>query len=115
MTLGTFLQILVWVITGGIAGYVSSVLLRTERLGCLVNVILGVAGTFVGVFLLEGVLGLRITGWQFLDRIIYATVGAVVILVLLELLRPGRQLGTRKREERSERRRRGFNPLDWLE
>jgi uncharacterized membrane protein YeaQ/YmgE (transglycosylase-associated protein family) len=115
MTVETFLQLMGWIVVGLIAGYIASVLLRVERLGCLVNVFLGIAGSFVGAFLIHGLLGIRITGWDPLDRVIDATFGAVIILVLLELLLPGRQLGTRKRAERSERRQRGFNPLDWLE
>lgn len=117
MSVETFFSILGWVITGAVAGYVASVLLRTERQGCLVNVILGVAGAFVGGFVMSFLLPQGFTGWGFLDTIISATIGSVVILIALELLLPGRQLGVRKAEERSERggKRRGFNPFDWLE
>ncbi len=114
MSVGTFLSIVGWVITGAIAGYIASLVLRAERQGCLVNVVLGVAGAFVGGFLMHNVLLPQgVTGWGPLDTVINATIGAVVILIAIELILPGRQLGVRRRSERSEKRR-GINPLDFL-
>ncbi len=117
MTVGTFFSILGWIITGAIAGYLASVLLRAERQGCLVNIVLGIAGAFVGGFVMHNILLPQgVTGWGPLDTIINATLGAVILLVLIELLLPGRQLGVRRaRSERRSGKRRGINPLDWLE
>lgn len=116
MTVGTFLSIAGWIVTGAIAGYVASVLLRAERSGCLVNIVLGIVGAFVGGFIMHNfLLPGGVTGWGPLDGIINAVIGAVIILVALELILPGKQLGVRKRETRSSSKRRGINPLDWLE
>lgn len=107
MTFGTFTSILSWVIVGGIAGYVASVLLRAERAGCLVNVVLGIAGAFVGGFLMHNfILPQGVTGNGFIDSVINAILGAVVILIALELILPGRQLGVRNRGEGGGGRRR---------
>jgi uncharacterized membrane protein YeaQ/YmgE (transglycosylase-associated protein family) len=116
MTVGTFFSIAGWVVTGAVAGYIASVLLRAERNGCLVNIVLGIIGAFVGGFIMHNLLLPQgVTGWGPLDNIINAVIGAVVILVALELILPGKQLGVRKRETRSSSKRRGLNPLDWLE
>ncbi len=104
MTVGTFFNILGWIITGGIAGYIASLLLRTERDGCLVNIVLGIAGALVGGFVMNRfILPGGLTGWGFLDTIINAVIGAVILLVAIELILPGKQLGVR-REKRGRRR-----------
>jgi uncharacterized membrane protein YeaQ/YmgE (transglycosylase-associated protein family) len=106
MTLGTFLSIVGWVITGGIAGYIASLILKAERQGCLVNVALGIAGAFVGGFVIRNFLLPRgFTGWGPLDTVLNAIIGAVIILVVVELILPGKQLGVRHEEGRRRRRR----------
>jgi uncharacterized membrane protein YeaQ/YmgE (transglycosylase-associated protein family) len=113
MTLGGFISILQWVIIGGIAGYVASVLLRAQRQGCFVNIIVGIVGAFIGGFVMNmffppaqpGQLG-GLVGIGFIDAIINATVGAVILLIVLELLLPGKQLGVRDDDGGGRRRRR---------
>lgn len=104
MTVGTIFSIIGWIITGAVAGYLASLLLRTQRQGCLVNVVLGIIGAFVGGFVMnQFLLPGGVTGWGFLDAIINATIGAVIVLVAAELILPGKQLG--RREGTSRRRR----------
>lgn len=102
MTLGTFLNLMSWIITGAVAGYLASLLVRAERMGCLINILLGIAGAFVGGFVMnQFLLPGGLTGVGFIDAIINATVGAVILLIVAELVLPGRQIGVR-----GERRRR---------
>lgn len=113
MTVGGFISILQWIIIGGIAGYVASVLLRAHRQGCFVNIIVGIVGAFIGGFVMNllfppaqpGQLG-GLVGIGFIDAIINATVGAVILLILLELILPGQQLGVRDDGGGRRRRRR---------
>ncbi|MBN1312050.1 MAG: GlsB/YeaQ/YmgE family stress response membrane protein [Anaerolineae bacterium] len=108
----TFISILQWIIIGGVAGYVSSLLLKAERQGCLIKIIIGIAGAFIGGFMMNmlfpppqpGQLG-GITGIGFVDSIINATVGAVILLIILEIILPGKQLGVDDGSKRSRRRR----------
>jgi uncharacterized membrane protein YeaQ/YmgE (transglycosylase-associated protein family) len=83
-----------WILVGGIAGYIASLLLKAQRQGCLINIIIGIAGAFVGGFLMNLVLpnGL-LPGVPFINTIINATLGAVVLLIALEIFLPGKQLG----------------------
>lgn len=98
MRLTTLLSLIGWIITGGIAGYLASVLLGAGRNGCLLNIILGIVGALVGGFVIGNFLAPGgITGLGFIDAIINATVGAVIVLILIELMLPGRQLGDRDR------------------
>ena len=89
----TFISILRWIIIGGVAGYVSSLVLKAERQGCLIKVVIGIVGAFIGGFVMNFLLPGGLTGWVFMDEIINATVGAVILLVILEILLPGKQLG----------------------
>lgn len=103
MQLQTIVDILSWIITGAIAGYIASLLLRAERQGCFINIILGIVGAFVGAFLIRLLLpGLRdlfgtgpIAG--FFNSMFHAIFGSIILLVLYEVLVPGKQLGVRKR------------------
>lgn len=98
MKLSTLISLIGWIITGGIAGYLASLLLRAGRHGCLINIALGIIGALVGGFVMgRFLLPGGLTGVGFIDAVINATVGAVIVLVLIEILLPGRQLGDRDR------------------
>ncbi len=114
MTPETFFSILGWIVTGSIAGYLASLLLRAERQGCLINVAIGIAGAFVGAFVIRllfpALFNFFGTGAVagFLNSVLHAVIGSVILLVLAELLLPGQQLGMRgeRRSSGSRRRRR---------
>jgi uncharacterized membrane protein YeaQ/YmgE (transglycosylase-associated protein family) len=78
--------LLVWVIVGGIAGWLASIVMRTNRSqGLLADIIVGVVGGFLGGFLLSAVgtpgavTGINVTS------ILVAFIGAVALLFLLRL------------------------------
>jgi uncharacterized membrane protein YeaQ/YmgE (transglycosylase-associated protein family) len=106
----TIRSIITWAVTGGIAGWLASLLLRTEKQGCLVNIILGIAGAFVGGFVVGYLIfpgGGGFTGWWLSDSICNATIGSILILLVLEIILPGRQIGVRRTEEKRARKGRG--------
>lgn len=78
-------SIIVWVIVGGVAGTIADWLVSGVRLGCLGTVIVGIIGAFVGAWLL-GVLNVSI-GTGIVNDIITASIGAVVLLLGVRLLR----------------------------
>lgn len=78
--------ILSWIIVGGLAGLLAQSLLGGGRSGCLMSVLLGIVGAFVGGFVMSlfgygGVDGLNI--WS----IVVATVGAIIVLLIARALR----------------------------
>ena len=94
MTPATFLSILGWIVTGAIAGYVASILLKAERSGCIVKIVIGIAGAFLGGFVMQFIMpGGLITGIGFLNQIITAILGSILLLIVLEIILPGKQLG----------------------
>lgn len=103
MSPATFFSILSWIITGAIAGYLSSLLLKAGRTGCIVKIAIGIAGAFLGSFVMGLLFQGGLTGIGFLDQIIDATVGAILLLIILEIILPGKQLGVSDDEGRRRR------------
>jgi uncharacterized membrane protein YeaQ/YmgE (transglycosylase-associated protein family) len=113
MNMQTVGSVIGWVVTGAIAGYLASLFLRAERQGCFINIALGIAGAFVGGLVMgQGGLNIVIFGTTglagLLDHIIHAIIGAILILIAIEIIIPGKQLGVRRvgPDEGGRRRRR---------
>jgi uncharacterized membrane protein YeaQ/YmgE (transglycosylase-associated protein family) len=78
--------LLSWIIVGGLAGLLAQALMGGGRSGCLLTVILGVVGAFIGGFVMSlfgfgGVDGFNL--WS----IVVATVGALVLLAIGRAMR----------------------------
>lgn len=86
------LNILAWIIVGGVAGWLASLLVRGTGLGLLGDVIVGIVGAFIGGFvmslLLPGTFGF--TGFN-IGSLIVAFIGAVILLFILKLIGVGRR------------------------
>ena len=82
------MNFLVMLIVGGVAGWIASMLMRTDgQQGIILNVVVGIIGGFLGGFLLPMV-GLSFGGW--VGYLITALIGAVVLLAIVNLFRRGR-------------------------
>ena len=78
--------ILSWIVLGGIAGWLASIVTRrNDRMGCISNIVAGVIGAAVGgwVFSLFG--GPSVTGFN-LQSLLVAFVGAVIVLAVFNLI-----------------------------
>ncbi|WP_133366396.1 GlsB/YeaQ/YmgE family stress response membrane protein [Qipengyuania sediminis] len=76
--------ILTMVIVGGIAGWLASmVMARDASMGILMNIVVGIVGGLLGGFLFGTVIN---TGTDWLNYLITAFVGAVVLLLILNLV-----------------------------
>jgi uncharacterized membrane protein YeaQ/YmgE (transglycosylase-associated protein family) len=79
--------IISWIIFGGLAGWVASMITgRNDQMGCLMNIIAGVVGAFVGGAIYTFLTGNSFTAGFNLFSFIVAVVGAVIVLALLNLL-----------------------------
>ena len=75
-----------WIVLGGIAGWLASIIMkRNDQMGCIMNIVAGIVGAFVGgwVFSLFG--GQGVTGFN-LQSLLVAFVGAVIVLAVVNLL-----------------------------
>lgn len=78
--------ILAWIVLGGVAGWVASLIVDTdESQGIVGNVIVGVVGAFVGGFLLNYIGEAGVTGFNFYSLLV-ATAGAVIFLWIYQLI-----------------------------
>ncbi len=81
---------LTWVIFGGLAGWVASILTgRNNRMGCLANIAIGVVGALLGGLVVQIATGTPFNINFDMTSFIVAVVGAVALLVITGLFRPG--------------------------
>lgn len=84
------INFLLWIIFGGIAGWVGSLIVGGSGLGLIGNIIVGIVGAFIGGFIADRVgIGNESPGADrptSIASFIWAVVGAVVLLVILNLI-----------------------------
>jgi uncharacterized membrane protein YeaQ/YmgE (transglycosylase-associated protein family) len=79
--------IVLWIIFGAIAGWIASVIMKTNsRQGTILDIVLGIVGSVVGGFLMGLVGQSGVTGFNVYSLIV-AVIGAVVIIYLGRILR----------------------------
>jgi uncharacterized membrane protein YeaQ/YmgE (transglycosylase-associated protein family) len=79
--------ILAWIVLGGIAGWIASIITgRNAEQGLLGNIAVGIVGGLVGGFLFSLIGGEGITGFN-LWSLLVATAGATLLLLVVRSLR----------------------------
>lgn len=79
--------IIVWLIVGGVAGFLAGTLVRGYGFGVVGNIIVGIVGAFLAGWLLPQ-LGVTFNlGHWLITSIVYALIGAVILLLLIGFLR----------------------------
>jgi uncharacterized membrane protein YeaQ/YmgE (transglycosylase-associated protein family) len=76
-----------WLLVGLIAGALAGRVVRGRGYGCLVDIVVGIAGAFIGGALLGGFIH-GVAG--FFESLVVAFIGALVLLGALRLLTGGR-------------------------
>ncbi|GAB1420271.1 hypothetical protein MASR2M15_03610 [Anaerolineales bacterium] len=81
-------NIIVWIIIGGVAGWLASIVMKTNaQQGLIIDIIVGIIGAFIGGFVLNALgVGGAVTGLN-LASLLTAFIGAVILLGLLRLVR----------------------------
>lgn len=79
--------IILWLIIGGIVGWLASIVMRTDaQQGILLNIIVGIVGAFLASLVFHGgSINEGITVWSFLISLL----GAIVLLAIVNLFRRG--------------------------
>jgi uncharacterized membrane protein YeaQ/YmgE (transglycosylase-associated protein family) len=84
--------LLAWIIVGGIAGWLASLVVEGGGMGVLGDIIVGIVGAILGGLLLSlllpGTFGF--SGFN-VGSLVVAFIGAVILLFLLRLLGVGRR------------------------
>jgi uncharacterized membrane protein YeaQ/YmgE (transglycosylase-associated protein family) len=89
------MTIIGWIVLGAIAGWLAGLLVGgDEGLGVIGHIVLGIVGAFVGGFLASALLGKNpVDGPLDLGSIVTATIGAVIVVVLVNAA-SGRRAGS---------------------
>jgi uncharacterized membrane protein YeaQ/YmgE (transglycosylase-associated protein family) len=81
----TIESLLIFLLIGAIAGWLAGVLVKGYGFGLVGNIVVGIVGAFVAGLLFPA-LGFSIGG-GILGSILHATVGAVVLLLVIRLVK----------------------------
>lgn len=82
-------DIIAWLIVGGLAGWVASMIMKTDaQMGALANIVVGIIGALVGGWLARVLFGMQVDPnglniWS----ILIAIGGSVLLLAVLKLLK----------------------------
>lgn len=79
--------ILAWVILGGLAGWIGSLIMHTDdSQGILLNIVVGIVGAALGGFLFGLFGGAGVTGFN-LYSLLVAVVGSILLLWIVKMVR----------------------------
>jgi uncharacterized membrane protein YeaQ/YmgE (transglycosylase-associated protein family) len=79
--------IILWLVVGGIIGWLASMVMRTDaQQGILLNIVVGIVGAFIGGLIFSGG---SINDGLTLYSFLVSLVGAIVLLAIVNLVRRG--------------------------
>lgn len=83
--------IIVWLIVGGVVGWLASIIMRTNaQQGILLNVIVGIVGALLAGFIISPLIGVgTINDGITIASFLVSLVGAVILLAIVNLFRRG--------------------------
>jgi uncharacterized membrane protein YeaQ/YmgE (transglycosylase-associated protein family) len=90
------MSIIAWIVLGAIAGYLAGFLVQgDEGLGVIGHIVLGIVGAWVGGFLASVLFNTKpIDGALDISSIVVAVIGAVIVVVLVNLVTGRTRTGT---------------------
>ena len=79
-------SLIIWLVIGAVAGWLAGVVVTGFGLGLIGNIVVGIVGSFIAGWLLPKIGVKSIVNNEIVDQIIFAFIGAVILLVILGLL-----------------------------
>ncbi len=87
------MNLIIWLIVGGIVGWLASMIMRTDgQQGILLNIVVGIVGAFIGGLLISPLVGVGTinTSGLSVGTILVSLAGAVILLAIVNMFRRGR-------------------------
>lgn len=87
------MNIIVWLVVGGLIGWVASMVMRTDgQQGIFLNVVVGIVGAAIGGWFLSPLFGVStINQSNFsIQGLLVSLLGAVILLAVVNLIRRGK-------------------------
>jgi len=83
------LNIIAWIVVGGLAGWVASLIMKTNgSMGIVLNIVVGIVGAILGGWIVSALLGADPELFS-LGGFLTAVLGAVVLLAIVKLFTRG--------------------------
>jgi uncharacterized membrane protein YeaQ/YmgE (transglycosylase-associated protein family) len=80
-------SVIIWLVIGVIAGWLAGTVVRGSGFGLVGDMIVGIIGAVIAGWLLPR-LGIgRLVAQPFLNDVIFAAIGAIILLIVLRLIR----------------------------
>ncbi len=84
------MEIISWIVIGGLAGWIASLIMKTDQsMGLGTNVVVGIIGGLLGGFIMSLFGSAGVTGFNVWSLLV-ATIGAVVLLAIVKAVRGNR-------------------------
>ena len=86
------MNLILWIILGGILGWIASIIMRTNaQQGLFLNIVVGIIGALVAGFVLTPLFGIgTINQNNFsLPSLLVSLLGAIILLAIVNLFRRG--------------------------
>jgi len=78
--------LIIILLVGAIAGWLAGIVVKGRGLGLLGDIVVGILGAFLASFLLPR-LGVGSLGGGWIGSILFAFIGAVILLLLIRLIK----------------------------
>ena len=84
--------IIIWLIVGGIVGWLASLIMRTDgQQGIILNIVVGIVGALLAGWLISPLVGVAtINQGVSIASIVVSLIGAIILLAIANLFRRGR-------------------------
>jgi len=85
------MNFVIYLIVGALLGWIGSIIMRQDQGGSLLlNVVVSIVGALLGGFLVAPAFGVSYAGDRFsLPGLIFSCVGAIILMVIVNLFRRG--------------------------
>lgn len=80
--------IILWLVIGGVIGWLASIIMRTDaQQGIFLNIVVGIVGAFIGGLIISG--GSINSAPLTITSFLVSLLGAVILLAIVNLVRRG--------------------------
>jgi len=77
------MNILIWIITGVVAGWLAGLVIKGKGFGLLGNFVVGIIGGVIGGYL-GSLIGISATSW--IGNVLIAAAGGIILVVVFRML-----------------------------
>lgn len=79
--------IILWIIFGGLVGWVASLIMHTDAAqGTILNIVVGIVGALIGGWIMSSIGKYGVTGFNIYSFLV-ALLGSIVLIGIIKLLR----------------------------